>query len=244
MIKIAVTGARGRMGQRIINLAQKDKDLQVVFGLEKKGHPDIGRIIEGVKITDSTQEIAHCDCLIDFSTPSAVLENTTAAVEFKKAAVIGVTGLDDAGLREIKAAADRIALVYSPNMSVGVNLLFRLLKEAAGVLKSYRVEVTEAHHTHKRDAPSGTAKKIARILNAAGLGIKDEEIKAIREGEIIGDHRVVFESEVDRIELSHSAKTRDIFAQGALLAAKWVVGKPAGWFSMDDVLFKELKERK
>jgi 4-hydroxy-tetrahydrodipicolinate reductase len=151
--------------------------------------------------------------------------------------VIGTTGLDDATRQKIKAAARHIAIVFSPNMSVGVNLLFRLLKVAAGTLKNYAASIQETHHIHKKDAPSGTAKRMAEILIEQGFNIKPEDIKSDRYDEIVGDHKVLFESEVDRIELSHSAKTRDIFVEGALKAAQWVVGKEPGLYSMDDVLF-------
>jgi len=114
-----------------------------------------------------------------------------------------------------------------------------LLKEAAAVLGGYRVAMEEAHHIHKKDSPSGTAKMMAQIINASGFNIKFDEIKAIRQGEIIGDHKVTFESDVDKIEINHYAKTRDIFVQGSLLAAKWLKNKPAGLYSMEDVLFSK-----
>jgi 4-hydroxy-tetrahydrodipicolinate reductase len=122
-------------------------------------------------------------------------------------------------------------------MSIGVNVLFRLIKEAANMLKTYNVFVEEAHHIHKKDSPSGTAKKIVSLLNQAGFSISNDKVEAIREGEIIGDHSVVFRSDVDEIEVSHSAKTRDIFAQGALFAAKKMVSKKPGFYSMEDLLF-------
>ena len=151
--------------------------------------------------------------------------------------VIGTTGLDKKAKDKISEVAKVIPIVFSPNMSIGVNILFRLLKIAAGTLKNYQAGIQEVHHVHKKDAPSGTAKRIAEIINEQGFNIKIEDIKADRYDEIIGDHKVVFESEVDKLELSHSAKTRDIFAQGALLAAGWIVGKSLGLYSMDDVLF-------
>ncbi len=237
MIKLGVSGARGRMGQRIIRLAKEDKDFKVVFGLERSGHCDAGKIIEEVAITTSLEKIADCDCLIDFSSSTAVLEHLKSAVKFRKPIVIGTTGLDESQQEKITETARDIAVVFAPNMSVGVNLVFRLLSDAAKVLGGYKVYMEEAHHVHKKDAPSGTAKKMAQIINSQGFDVKNEDINAIRENEIVGDHKVAFESGVDKIEISHSAKTRDIFAKGALLAAKWVVEKPAGLYSMEDVLF-------
>lgn len=238
MVKIGVSGARGRMGQRLIALAREDKGFQVVFGLERKDHPDNGKTIDGVTIGDSRELISKCDCLIDFSTPLATAENISYLVRFKKCGVIGTTGLEEAEQGKIKEASRIIPIIFAPNMSVGVNLLFRLLKEAAKILKGYKVTIEEAHHIHKKDAPSGTAKKIAQVINSQGFDIGVEDIKTKRAGEIVGDHKVTFESEFDRIELGHSAKTRDIFAQGALVAAKWIVKKSPGLYSMEDVLFK------
>ncbi len=237
MVKVGVSGARGKMGKRIIALASGVKDLKIVFGLEDKNHPEVGKTIDKVKISADPQDIKACDCLIDFSTPTATLEYLDYAVKFKKRMVIGTTGLEKRAQDKIREAAQSIPIVFSPNMSVGINLLFRLLKVVAGTLKSYQAGIQEAHHIHKKDAPSGTAKRIAEIINEQGFDIKIEDIRADRYDEIVGDHKVVFESEVDKIELSHSAKTRDIFVQGALLAAGWIAGKRAGFYSMEDVLF-------
>lgn len=239
MVRICVSGARGRMGERIIALAKKDPDLEVVSGLESSSHPDCGKTIDGINITDDAKAINNCDCIIEFSSPDATIKHLSFVAKHKKCVVIGTTGLNDSQISKIKDASGDIPVVFSPNMSVGVNVLFRLLKEAAKTLKGYDVLIEEAHHIHKKDAPSGTAKKIAQVINSEGFNIKIEDIKARREDEIVGDHKVVFESDVDKIELFHSAKTRDIFAQGALVAAKWVVGKQPGLYSMDDVLFEK-----
>jgi len=238
MVKLGVSGARGRMGQRIIALAKEDKDLTLAFGLEDRSNPEVGKVIDEVKIIGDPEQINSCDCLIEFTSPEASLEHLAFAVKFNKPLVIGTTGLSQEEQSKIEEASKIIPIVFAPNMSVGVNLLFRLLKEAAGILKGYQVNVEEAHHIHKKDAPSGTAKKIAEVINSQGFSIKSEEIKSIREGEVVGDHRVVFESPVDKIELSHFAKTRDIFAQGSLVAAKWLVDKKPGLYSMEDVLFE------
>jgi 4-hydroxy-tetrahydrodipicolinate reductase len=235
MVKLGISGISGRMGQRILYFANQEKDCSVVVGFEKKGHADIGNK-EPVFITDDLSKASNCDCLIDFTTPEATVEHLSYMAKAKRAIVIGTTGLSDSQISQIKDVARVVPVVFSPNMSVGVNLLFKLLSEAAKVLHGYRVDVTEAHHIHKKDAPSGTAKKIADVINAQGFSLKYEDVGVVREGEIVGDHRVVFESDVDRIELSHSAKTRDIFAQGAVRAAKWVSNKPSGLYTMNDVL--------
>ena len=238
MLKIAVNGARGRMGQRIINLAQKNPDYEVVCAFEADDHQDIGKEINGVMIAYNKEKLRECDCCIDFTIPKATIDNLNHVVRAKKAVVIGTTGFQQEQLDILRDAAKYIPIVFSPNMSVGVNIIFGLLGDASKSLKGYRVRIEEAHHIHKQDAPSGTAKQMAQIANANGFRIQMEQIKSIREGEIIGDHKIIFESDVDRIELVHSAKTRDIFAQGALVAAKWVVNKTPGLYSMNDVLFR------
>ncbi len=237
MLKLAVSGARGRMGQRIINLAQKSSAFEVVCAFEVDDHQDIGKEIDGVMISYDKEKIKQCDCFIDFTIPKATMENLVFAVKAKKSLVIGTTGFQQDQLSVLQDAAEYIPIVFSPNMSVGVNIMFRLLGDAARSLKGYRIHIEEAHHIHKQDAPSGTAKQMAKIVNANGFRVQLEQIKSIRDGEIIGDHKIVFESDVDRIELIHSAKTRDIFAQGALVAAKWVVNKTPGLYSMNNVLF-------
>ncbi|MDD4955252.1 MAG: 4-hydroxy-tetrahydrodipicolinate reductase [Candidatus Omnitrophica bacterium] len=239
MVKLAIFGFCGKMGQRIFALAKNEKDLKVVLGIERKGHPQIGKIVDGIRVTDNLDEIKDCDCVIDFTIAEATMENLPYIVKHGKYAVIGTTGLNAAQQAKIKEAAEKTAIVFSPNMSVGVNLLFNLVAAAAATLKGYSVSIEEAHHIHKKDAPSGTAKRLAEIINEEGFGIKTEDVKAIREGEIVGDHRIVFESDVDRIELFHHAKTRDIFVKGAILAAKWVSTRKAGLYSMNEVLFNK-----
>jgi 4-hydroxy-tetrahydrodipicolinate reductase len=244
MIKLAISGFCGKMGQRIFALSKLDKNLKVVVGLESKNHPDVGKIIDGVKITDNPESLKDCDCLVDFSAPSASLSYLDYLIKFKKLAVIGTTGINEAGQLKIRTAARKIPVVFSPNMSIGVNLLFKLVQMAAKILPGYTVYVEEAHHIHKKDSPSGTAKKILQVINEEGFNLKAEDVKALREGEIVGDHRIVFESEVDKVELFHSAKTRDIFAKGALLAASWLKNKKKGLYTMDNILFSTSEKGK
>ena len=239
MIRLAIAGCCGRMGNRILELALKDKDCEVICIWEKQGHPSLNSQVCGLTVTEQSEEIKNADCLIEFTTPEATIENLKLCVKYKKAMVIGTTGLDEAQRLEIENAAKSIPIVFSPNMSVGVNILFKLVKEATQILSpDYNVNITEAHHVHKKDTPSGTAKNLARIITDTSQR-KDIDIKSIREGEIIGDHRVIFNGPLDSIELFHSAKSRDIFAQGAIVAAKWVVNKKSGLFDMQDILKKE-----
>ncbi|MCX5716226.1 MAG: 4-hydroxy-tetrahydrodipicolinate reductase [Candidatus Omnitrophica bacterium] len=222
MIKICVSGCRGKMGQRILALAKNDPQISV------SGQFDIGENPEAF--------IKACDCLVEFTAPHATIEHLALCEKYKKAIVIGTTGLSDAEKGKIRSASAKIPVVFSPNMSVGVNLLFKMVKDVASVFgKDHNISITEAHHVHKKDSPSGTAKELSRIAKEAGA-TADIPIKAIREGEIVGDHTVIFDSPLDTITISHSAKTRDILAGGALVAAKFITKKPKGLFTMQDVL--------
>ncbi len=222
MIKICVSGSKGKMGARIIALSKADAAFKVT------GEFDIG--------TNPEPFIKQCDCLIEFTAPQATIEHLSLCEKYKKAMVIGTTGLSEAQRDEIKKASRKIAIVFSSNMSVGVNVLFKLVENTARALGSdYSVRIKEAHHVHKKDAPSGTAKTLAQIAKDAG-GNANIPIESIREGEIVGDHTITFENELDKIELTHSAKTRDILVRGALEAARFIIRKPAGLYSMQDVL--------
>ncbi|MEA3305217.1 MAG: 4-hydroxy-tetrahydrodipicolinate reductase [Candidatus Omnitrophota bacterium] len=224
MINIAVAGSHGRMGKRIIALAEKDEGIDVVSMF------DVG--------TDAEPQISKCDVIIEFTAPRATMEHVRIAGKLKKGMVIGTTGLSGEQAGIIKKAAENIPVVMAPNMSVGVNLLFKLCQDAARVLPGdYKLEITEAHHVHKKDAPSGTAKKLAELISAERKeAFSDIPIESIREGEIIGEHKVVFRSQTERIELFHSAKTRDTFAAGAIKAAGFLSGKKSGLYTMRDVL--------
>jgi len=230
MVKIVVSGALGRMGRRIIALAEKNPELEVVGKLESHAHPGEG-IVKNLR--DVKKDY---DCVIEFTTPEATIEHVNQAKQLKKAIVIGTTGLSDEGVRIIESASKAIPVVLSPNMSIGVNVLFRLIDKASLVFgESYNAGIKEAHHIHKKDKPSGTAKWMRDIVKINTKNA-DVPIESVREGEIVGDHEIAFESGVDILKISHSAKTRDIFALGALRAARFVASKKKGLFSMRDVL--------
>ncbi|MCF7869635.1 MAG: 4-hydroxy-tetrahydrodipicolinate reductase [Candidatus Omnitrophica bacterium] len=237
MVNLAINGICGKMGKRILRLSKQDEQIKIVVGFEQKNHPKIGEKIDAVEVFADYNRIQQCDTIIDFSAPGATLAMLKKAKDSKKSIVIGTTNLDKKQEAEIKEISKDIPVVYSPNMSIGVNLFFKILKTAASVLKEYRVAIKEAHHIHKKDAPSGTAKKLAEIINEFGFDLGYGQIKAKRKGEIIGDHQVTFENDFDSFKIVHHAKTRDIFAQGAIIAAKWIKGKSAGLYSMEDVLF-------
>lgn len=223
MTKICVSGSSGKMGSRIIALAKDDTKIHI------SGEFDI---VE----ENPEQFIEASDCLIEFTAPNATIEHLALCEKHKKPMVIGTTGLSEAEREKVEAASKKIPVVFSPNMSVGVNLLFKIAHDAAKVLGSdYSVSIVEAHHAEKKDAPSGTAKELVRIIKEVE-GDVEVPVESVREGDIIGEHTMTFESSVDVIEITHSAKTRDIFAKGALEAAKWIVGKKPGLYTMKDVL--------
>ncbi len=237
MIKLGIAGVRGRMGRRIFDLARRDKDFEINLALEKKGTPVIGKEVGGIKISSNPDGIFLVDVFVDFTTPEATRKNLDYVARYKKPAVIGTTGLDSGQLDKLAQVSKIVPVVFSPNMSVGVNVLFGILPEIAKRLgPDYSIEISEAHHRAKKDAPSGTAKKIGQIL--ADTTGREIPIHAVRLGDIVGDHTIIFCGNSERIEITHRAHSRDLFALGALKAARWVINKPAGLYSMQDVLVK------
>jgi 4-hydroxy-tetrahydrodipicolinate reductase len=223
------------MGRRIFELAGHDPDFELALALEKKGTPAIGKDIGRLKISSSPDGVFLIDVLVDFTIPEAAEINLDYAAKYKKALILGTTGLSDAQLKKVEEVSRVVPVVFSPNMAIGVNVLFEVLPQIARKLgPDYNIEIIEAHHKTKKDAPSGTAKKMVEILSAsAGRQIPAH---SIRLGDIVGDHTVIFCGNSERIEIKHQAHSRDLFALGALKAAKWVFGKPAGLYSMQDVL--------
>jgi len=235
MIKLGIAGVCGRMGRRIFELAQQDREFEINLALEKKGTPMIGRELGKLKISSSPDGLFLVDAFVDFTTPEATEIHLDYVARYKKALVLGTTGLNDTQLKKMEEVSKIVPIVFSPNMSVGVNVLFAMLPEIAKRLgPDYSIEIVEAHHRAKKDAPSGTAKKFAQIL--ADATKKEIPTHAIRLGDIVGDHTIIFCGNSERIEIKHQAHSRDLFALGALKAVKWVFGKPAGLYSMQDVL--------
>jgi len=232
------------MGGRIADLAMQEEDVEIGAVFEQEDNPmvgkDLGEVLgtreTGIKVSPELgKTMVKIDCLIDFTSPVATLENVRVCADKKIPIVIGTTGLDEKTESVIVKASKEIPVVYSPNMSIGVNLLFGLVREAAKVLgRDFFIKVDETHHVHKKDSPSGTAKMIAKIIKEA-CG-KDVPIEAFREGEVVGNHGVVFDGEYERIEIRHEAKSRDVFVVGAIKAAKFVAGKKPGLYKMTDVL--------
>lgn len=236
MINLAVSGCQGRMGQSITRLALEDKTFTLSALLEYKDHPKVNESVHGLTIGADNSALKGSDVLIEFTSPEATLDNLHACLVYGIKMIIGTTGFQPEHVTQIKKAAEKIPIVFASNMSVGVNILFKLTQITAGKTgKAYTINMSETHHVHKKDSPSGTAKTLAEIAEKAS-DAKVKNIESLRKGEVIGDHSVVFESDEDIITVSHHAKTRDIFAKGALVAAKFLADKDKGLFSMQDVL--------
>jgi 4-hydroxy-tetrahydrodipicolinate reductase len=262
-MKIAIAGSTGRMGRMLIEAVLEAPDAHLFGALEQPGHPQLGKDAGeqlgapcGVPITDDVEgTLARCDLLIDFTRPAGTMRHLAACRTLGTGAVIGTTGFSDVEKRAIAAAARDIPIVFAPNMSVGVNVLFKLLALAASSLgEAYDVEIIEAHHRHKVDAPSGTAlrmgeivaERLGRDLKACAIfgreGVTGERkaetigFSAIRGGDLVGDHSAMFIGTGERLELTHRASSRTNYAQGALRAARFLQGQPAGLYDMWDVL--------
>jgi 4-hydroxy-tetrahydrodipicolinate reductase len=262
MLKIGINGAAGQMGRRLTELVTHSRDFILSCALETSGHESLGRDAgdiagvgsTGVMLSSALDE--ETDVLIDFSAPAATLVRLDECVDCGVAMVIGTTGFDASGEGRIRAAAEDIPIVMAPNMSLGVNLLFALAGKVAGALgESYDIEIVEAHHRHKKDAPSGTAMQLAKNICEAmswepvedhlvhgregQTGERPEKqigMHAIRGGEVVGEHTVIFAGTGERVELAHKAESRDVFAQGALHAALFVAKQEKGLYTMQDVL--------
>jgi 4-hydroxy-tetrahydrodipicolinate reductase len=270
MANIILAGAAGRMGQAILNVLPSFRGISLRAAIAEKGHPQDGKpIYKNTRLTsDLSAVINDGDVLVDFTTAEVSINNLKMAAAVKKAAVLGTTGHSPEQRSEILSLSKIVPIVFSPNMSVGVNLMWKLIEESASALgKDYQIDIVETHHMHKKDAPSGTAKKMLEVVASSGgynlkkdvffhvedIGrpasvgetspaeagrTKDSKIsvKSIREGEVVGDHTILFTSPYERIEITHRAFSREVFAVGALRAALWIVDKPAGLYSMSDVL--------
>ncbi|MFQ5965566.1 MAG: 4-hydroxy-tetrahydrodipicolinate reductase [Candidatus Scalinduaceae bacterium] len=261
MINIAINGICGRMGSTIAALVAEDSTLKIVSALEREKHPyigkDLGSIIgqkqKGVIISHELN--GSPDVLIDFTSPDSTLARLKTCTEKGIAMVIGTTGITEKQMEQFNKASEKIACLVSPNMSIGVNLLFHLVETVSKILGDKSdIEIVEAHHRFKKDSPSGTALKIAeKICNVTGHKMEDVTIygrkgitgertqeqiciHSIRSGDIVGEHTVIFGSMGERIELVHKAQTRDSFAMGAIRSTKFVAEKSPGLYAMEDVL--------
>jgi 4-hydroxy-tetrahydrodipicolinate reductase len=261
-LNIVIAGASGRMGKILMEAVASAPDARLHAALDRAGSPFLGRdagemlgTANGVAVTDDFEAIVGADAFIDFTRPEATLRHLEACAVRGVPLIIGTTGIDAAGKAAIAEAAKRIPIVFAPNMSVGVNLVFKLLDTAARILADgYDVEIIEAHHRHKVDAPSGTALRMGEVIaNALGRDLKECAVygregvtgerqastigfATVRGGDIVGDHTALFATVGERVEISHKASSRMTFALGALRAARFLRGKADGLYDMQDVL--------
>ncbi len=264
MIKAIVTGAAGRMGGRLISLIAQTEGIELAAASERPGHPAIGRDAgenlgigrTGIRIGDSLDGcVDRGDVVIDFTSHEASMTHLKIAAAAGKAIVIGSTGFTQQEMEIVRELAVTVRCVLTPNMSVGVNVMLKVLADVSAILgDDYNVEIVEAHHHHKKDAPSGTALKMAQIIadrlgrNLEQVGVYSRQgmvgertkaeigIQAVRAGDIVGEHTVIFGGTGERLEFIHRAHSRDNFARGAIRAALWLVQKKNGLYDMQDVL--------
>ncbi|AZN36649.1 4-hydroxy-tetrahydrodipicolinate reductase [Iodobacter ciconiae] len=261
-IKIAIAGSSGRMGRMLIEAVLAQSDCQLFAALDRENSPAIGQDASaflgkncGVNICANFESLTGADVLIDFTRPEGTLQHLMACQQYGVNMIIGTTGFEEAGKTAIRAAANHIAIVHAYNMSTGVNLLVKLLEVAAKTLNTgYDIEILEMHHRMKVDAPSGTALMLGEaVAGALGHQLKDCAIydrqgitgerdpssigfATLRGGDVIGDHTVIFAGMGERIEISHKASNRNIYAQGSVRAARFLKGQKPGLFDMQDVL--------
>lgn len=263
MVKTVIIGSAGRMGRLLVSNVMADKNMQLHGAVEIAACPVIGQdagIVAGcgvsdVKITSNLEEaLEGADAVIDFSFAESAIANTRVAIKKNVAAIIGTTGLTNDQKDELNQLSENGKIVFAPNMSVGVNVLFYLCEQAGALLSDYDIEIVEAHHRHKKDSPSGTALGLAEaVCSTSGHDVetdlvhgregmvgartkKEVGMHAVRGGDVVGDHTVMFMTDGERVELTHKASTRQAFTSGALKAAKFLQTKENGMYNMRNVL--------
>jgi len=250
MVNVVICGASGRMGQTLGRMVHESDDLELVGGINLKSSSFFGAEIVEAKDADALLKRTKADVVIDFTIASAVVGNVQVAARNNCALIVGTTGISPAQRAEMeKAILGHVPAVITTNFSIGVAIFQQLVRESARLLKDYDIELIEAHHRNKKDAPSGTAKTLLQIIEEEagtreklsgreGMTERKNEIgvHVIRGGDIVGDHKVMYSKNFETIELSHRAYDRSVFASGALRAARWVVGKKPGIYDMNDVL--------
>ena len=262
--RIAVCGAVGRMGKTIIETCSETENINVTAAIEHPGSPGLGMdsgVLAGIGknnvkiVSELSNVLDDFDVIIDFTLPDSTLNNLEHCLSGRKAMVIGTTGFNDEQKNTIQVASESIGIVFAPNMSIGVNLCFKLTELAAEIIgEKSDIEIIEAHHRMKKDSPSGTAVRLGEIIaDTLGRNLRDCAVygregitgerdnktigfETIRAGDIVGEHTVMFATQGERIEITHKASSRRTFASGALRAAGWITGKNSGLFDMQDVL--------
>lgn len=247
MPRLAITGADGRMGRELIRATLAHPDCALAGAVVRAGHASIGYDAgvlantepAGVLVTDNLAvALDGADALIDFTAPDGSLFHAAGCMRQHLPMVIGTTGFTDDQIERLQRTAEKIPLFFSPSMSVGVHCFWHAAAQLAELCGStYAIAIDEMHHIHKKDAPSGTAKHLHALVTAASGQSPDTiSVRSRREGEVVGTHTITFTTVGDEITLTHTAKDRAIFAQGAVQAACWLIGKPAGWYGMHDML--------
>lgn len=243
---VIVFGASGRMGARLCALASSDASVRLVAAVVREGSPRDGQVVrdagDGAMRFISPQKAREIDAfrrgvVIDFSSDEGAAESLALALHHRAAMVVGTTALAPATVAKLRAASSRVPMLITPNTSIGIAALASAVATVAGLLgPAYECSIVESHHSRKKDAPSGTALRLADAARRAGAKIGDDQVLAVRGGDVIGEHTVRFAGPGEYIELTHRATSRDLFALGALRAARWVVDRPPGWYSIEDVL--------
>lgn len=235
-IRVIIVGACGRMGTAISEKIEEEKDLEIIYGIEKRGHPNIGLPFGKNFITDGLKDvIKEGDVVVDFSEVAAVMNNREILRQGKKPYICGVTGFQENEFKALKELGRYFPFLYSPNFSFGVNILFRMIREIADKFpKEYDVKVIETHHKMKRDAPSGTAKRITEIIEKERKS--KVEVFSLRLGEIVGEHKVIFAGPGEVLEISHSALSRQAFVRGVIEGIRFIVKQPNGFYTFEDML--------
>ncbi len=257
-------GAAGRMGRTIVSCIEDTADVDIGCGTEMAGNPFLGQDVgelagignKNIPVSEDLEKVIQtCDAIIDFTTPESSMNTLRVVKQHDKSIVFGTTGFSDKQKAEILDAAQSIRCVLAPNMSIGVNVLFKIVGDVAKILgDAYDVEIVEAHHKFKKDAPSGTAVRISEIIAESlkrdlsdvgvygrhgfseGRGEKDIGVHTVRAGDIVGEHRVMFGGMGETLEVFHRAQSRETFARGAVRAAQWIIHQPPGLYDMQDVL--------
>ncbi len=235
-IRIAVPGVNGRMGSLIAQQVSQSQDLTLVLATVRPGNALLGTKVVNSNVSLVSELHADFDVLIDFTLPEAVLKHLDFCVRHKKPMVIGATGFSVEQLDILRAAAQEIPIVQGYNMSIGINACYKLLAQAAGLFGSnWDVEIYDLHHQHKKDAPSGTAKEMAKIIqqNSPQVAIS---FSSKRHGEVVGEHKVTFKTPEESVQIAHISHDRGIYAQGAIVAARWIYAKTPGLYNMQDVI--------
>lgn len=239
MIKIAIPGVNGRMGQAVAKAVLQANDLQLVIATVRDTCGLVGNKVANSDVIIEDKILnADFDVMIDFTLPEGVIEHVKYCAENHKAMIIGATGFSVQQMEIIRQASQEIPIVLAANMSIGVNICYKLLATASEMLNNYsQISIMDLHHQYKKDAPSGTAKHMAKVI-AENSGRETSQIEMVsqRKGEIVGSHIVTFKSSHDTITIAHEAEDRGIYAHGAITAARWIVGKNPGFYSMLDVI--------